>query len=253
MNFNRVVLLLATVSVVLSVSACSSSLTAVEEEEASSATTDWLDEKFGMVGDQQFAKFSDRVVNRLANAARTVNLSSGQKQRLAHYKWSVFLLNVPQSNAFSVGNGTIIMTRGLMVDLSSEAQFAYIVAHEMAHQILGHTNEALAESKEHDVTPAFYFDVDSEIDSDRLALYLVGQARYDINQAIPAFSLAYRNQSAGVADVDTTARQHVLETRGANLQGLVAEARQKAPVVSIDSTREFNKTRDEIIRKYGTK
>ena len=251
MNSFRFLSLLFIIPALMLLSACSTSLTSLEEEEASAATTEWLDQKFGMIGDQQFAKFSDRVVSRLANAAQTVHFSSSQKGRLSHYRWSAFLLNVPQSNAFSVGSGTIVITRGLVVSLSSEAQFAYVVAHEMAHQILGHTNKALAESKELDVTPAFYFDVDSEADADRLALYIVGQARYDISQAIPAFYLAYRNQSAGIADINTDVKQHVLETRGANLQGLVAEALQKAPIASIDNTREFNKTREEIIRKYG--
>jgi predicted Zn-dependent protease len=48
--------------------------------------------------------------------------------------------NVPQ--AMNLGGGQILITRGLLEQLDTESQLAWILSHEMAHQLLGHLARA---------------------------------------------------------------------------------------------------------------
>lgn len=235
----------------LTVSSCSPKMTLEEEESATGATINWLDKKFGLIGSDDFISFNAQIVDRLSAAARLVRMSSSYKNRAESTQWNAFLLNVPQVNAFSIGSGCIVITRGLILLLENEAQYASILAHEMAHQILGHTQEAIIESQENDITPTFYFSVDKELEADRLALIILSQARYEPQQALIAFNLAYRNQSKGIAEGPAEAKKSWLEARAVNLKYLVAQYKSPAPA-KIES-REFTKVRSMIAQNYGFK
>lgn len=49
----------------------------------------------------------------------------------------------PSPNASSIGDGTLIINLGLLRRLSSDAQLAFILAHEIAHYKLDHGNQAI--------------------------------------------------------------------------------------------------------------
>ncbi len=44
----------------------------------------------------------------------------------------------PLPNAMNIGGGYVFITQGLIEHVESEAQLAYVVSHEMAHQLKGH-------------------------------------------------------------------------------------------------------------------
>lgn len=46
-------------------------------------------------------------------------------------------------NAFSMGDGTIVINAGLLIYLDNEAELAFIVCHELAHYYLDHTAQAI--------------------------------------------------------------------------------------------------------------
>ncbi len=50
----------------------------------------------------------------------------------------VFVLRDETPNAFSIGNGTIMFTLGMLERVQNEAQIAFILAHEVAHERLRH-------------------------------------------------------------------------------------------------------------------
>lgn len=232
------------------ITACSPTLSHQDEEAATSATINWLDQKFGFIGNEEFISYNSRITERLSGAARLIKMNSAYKARAESFQWNAYLLNVPQVNAFSVGNGSIVITRGLLVLLEDEAQYASIIAHEMAHQILGHTEEAIIESKENDVTPTFYFSVDKELEADRLALIILSQARYEPKQALVAFNLTYRNQSKGIAEGPDEAKKSWLDARAVNIKYLVAKYQSEGPA-KVES-REFTKIRTLIAQEYGS-
>lgn len=47
-------------------------------------------------------------------------------------------------NAYSVGEGTIVVNLGLFVRLHNEAELAFVLCHELSHYYLDHSNQAIA-------------------------------------------------------------------------------------------------------------
>ena len=54
----------------------------------------------------------------------------------------------PWPNASCLGEGTIMINIGLIRRLESESQIAFVVAHEIAHYVLNHVNEAIVQRME---------------------------------------------------------------------------------------------------------
>jgi len=51
-------------------------------------------------------------------------------------------------NAFSMGEGTLIVNAGLMVFLDNEAELVFVICHELAHFYLDHSNKAIKKNVE---------------------------------------------------------------------------------------------------------
>ena len=52
---------------------------------------------------------------------------------LARYSWQ---------NAFSIGDGTVAVNLGLVLDLKNEDQLAFVLCHEFAHYLLDHSDRS---------------------------------------------------------------------------------------------------------------
>jgi hypothetical protein len=115
--------------------------------------------------------------------------------------YEVLLINSDQINAWADGEHVII-TRGLMRYTKDDTQLALVVAHELAHNVMGHIkakkrNAALGSI--FDLLAAVAFRVNTggtfrnigalsyskafEAEADYVGLYLVARAGYDINEA----------------------------------------------------------------------
>jgi len=46
-------------------------------------------------------------------------------------------------NAYSIGEGTLVVNAGLMIYLNNEAELAFVLCHELAHLFLDHSNKAI--------------------------------------------------------------------------------------------------------------
>jgi predicted Zn-dependent protease len=57
--------------------------------------------------------------------------------------WQFGVLEAPQLNAFAVPGGTIFITRGLLDKMTSEAELAGVLAHEIGHVIKKHHLKAI--------------------------------------------------------------------------------------------------------------
>jgi hypothetical protein len=55
----------------------------------------------------------------------------------------VILAANPMPNAFSIGDGTIIVYTGLLAGLENEDQVAFVLCHEIAHYLLEHSTKGL--------------------------------------------------------------------------------------------------------------
>lgn len=64
--------------------------------------------------------------------------------------FSFQVVNAVYVNAYAFPDGTIAVTRGMMVEMESEAQLAAVLGHEIAHVNCGHTASAISKSTVYD-------------------------------------------------------------------------------------------------------
>lgn len=223
---------------------CSNRLPSNVETEASLATTEWLDQKYGMNPSPELRRLMMRIAGRLASAVHGTALDRESfrslEGELIEYPWQVYVLKDREVNAFSVGSGIIFLTEGLLRKLSTEAELAAVVAHEMSHQLLGHTRQAIAEGAEHGTpedaeSPTIAYSLDHELDADTLSLKLLRVARYDVRHATSALAIGYRGGEANVSAVPP----EWISARMANMEQKIDRMGEYLPATQ--TTREFSK------------
>lgn len=165
------------------------------EMEASAGTTEWLRSRYGFYNDPEWNELLNRVTARLAQGAyslRTWNTENLEGIPVG-YPWQVHVIRSNEPNAFAIGGGTIILTRGLLAYAANEAELAAVISHEMAHQILGHSNHAIyrfGTAKEN--SPSYQHSLQDELAADGFGIQILQASRYDISTALQAISIAYR-------------------------------------------------------------
>lgn len=214
------------------------------EVEASMATMVWLDDHVGILRDRDLNRLLSRMVHRLASsvqgAALETQSGSVNTEEYKNFPWQVYVVQSAEPNAFSSGAGTIILTKGMLAQTRTEAELASILCHEMAHQILGHTKDALGEVSEATAGPQFAFSLNDEIAADTLGLKILHVARYDISHATYALSIGYRPVNGLVAGVP----EDWLAIRMAYLQQAIEAYGPVFP--STQTTREFTRVQHEV-------
>ncbi|MBK7586668.1 MAG: M48 family metalloprotease [Myxococcales bacterium] len=100
--------------------------------------------------------------------------------------------------AYSLPGGEVLVSRGALVYLDSEAELAAVLAHEIAHAARGHTDVARsalpADARDGD-TEAALLDRDEERQADALAVSYLASAGYDphaVGRAFDALARAVR-------------------------------------------------------------
>lgn len=77
----------------------------------------------------------DFLTNYLQDIANRV---VGKNEALIPRKIKIFTLLSSDANAFSLGNGIIFINIGLVTKIKSEAELAFIISHEISHDIENH-------------------------------------------------------------------------------------------------------------------
>lgn len=250
--FHRTSLLLAfCLAALLSFTSCSSTSVSTDQElQATEATVEWLVSRDGLVRDPELYQMLARVSRRLHEGSRAVNyrLIAGEEpepffRRSVSSPWQVLVLNSPSLNAFSIGTGVIVITKGLITESGTEAELASVLAHEMTHQLLGHTKEALAEEIDslQSRGPAFHFSLEQELIADTVGVEILKSSRYDIRHAVFALSLAYRAEERRVAPE----AKGWLTARMANLDQAIYSSKAYLPATK--STRQFARVQKSLM------
>lgn len=148
-------------------------------------------------------------------------LEGGLARRGPSRRYRIILLGTDEILAFSPGSGYIVISQGIIGAIGNEAQLAFIVAHEIAHQELGHILLRTYHGRER---------ADLERAADRLAIGIAALAGYDPYAAITAIPeisdlLAHNNSTdaTGAADYPTA------EQRIDALRQLVDDSRWQPP------------------------
>ncbi len=113
-------------------------------------------------------------------------------------EWVFTILDTPLVNAFALPGGRVYLTRGILALARSEAEIAFVVAHEIAHVVARHSaarNSRRARRtiwSEHDKAPQQAsqhalldrFDQRDELEADSIALRYLRAAGYDPEAAL---------------------------------------------------------------------
>lgn len=89
---------------------------------------------------------------------------------------SLRVFNYREPLAFSTVGGEILFSKGLLLDLESEDELAAVIAHELAHVVLGHLKELKPQVGE---KPELIMSEEKEIEADRLSVTLMRGSGYD--------------------------------------------------------------------------
>lgn len=177
--------------------------------------TQLLLSKYGECSNAPIRSYLSYLEARLAKAAERGGV-------LSTANFSFKLLDTLEPVAFSPGGGVLLFSRGLLLNLSNEAELAFVLAHELAHQTLGHT-QLLAQSKGEPAAPDLQ---KLELAADHQALGITALAGYDPHFAVNAVLHAYR--AAGIGDTPSSSHPD-LQTRINTIRAAIDQAQWQPP------------------------
>ncbi len=109
-------------------------------------------------------------------------------------KFRYYTIKSNETNALSTDQGIIFVTTGLISQLSSEAQLAYVLAHEISHYtehhvLSGYEERLKTANKRNRIEKMSTYSKELEFTADRLALKLFHDAGYSVDEIIPTFDV----------------------------------------------------------------
>ncbi len=158
------------------------------EETSALLHTRILTRKYGELSGIFYRDYLGYLEQRLSQASNRADPSA-----VSSYKF--VLLNAAEPFAFSAGGGIVLVSKGLVLSLKSEAELAFVLAHELAHQTLGHTANYQQEPDYDELVPDLglnSWQKEAESEADLHALGIIALAGYDPRVAINALVNAYR-------------------------------------------------------------
>jgi hypothetical protein len=96
-------------------------------------------------------------------------------------KLRFYLYRSPEANAFCVSDGIIGISSGLLANLNSEAELAFVLAHEASHMALNHSYDSYLDQLERK-------QLDDNLSSDEIAEYYIERSQ---KQELESDSLAW--------------------------------------------------------------
>ena len=95
-----------------------------------------VQQQLGLYPDQELQAYVNRVGQKLASSSERPNLP-----------WTFRVVDDPVVNAFALPGGHIYVTRGLMTHLTSEAELASVIGHEIGHVTGRHSVEQMSKAQ----------------------------------------------------------------------------------------------------------
>jgi len=137
----------------------------------------------------------DPVAKDLQTITSELALRSGEQH---HRQWRTHVLRDSKLNAFSIGDGHIFVTEGILRFVDSEAELAALLSHEFAHHIAGHFCQEKKKAgllthlfgggdnhQQHQVgTLSASVDPDKERDADRIGAVILERGGFNPRNAV---------------------------------------------------------------------
>jgi predicted Zn-dependent protease len=204
-----------------------------------------------------------RVGDRIRRAAEVYFAANNMSEALNDFRWEFNLVEDPTVNAWCMPGGKVVIYTGIMPIAQGENGLAVIMGHEVAHALAHHGNERMSQqmavqmggmalsealsSKPQQTQSLFMtaygigsqvgallpFSRTHESEADKIGLYLMAVAGYDVDEA-PRFWERMQAGAGGQAPPEFLSTHPSPTTRQTNLKKWANDARQFATEYSID-------------------
>lgn len=94
---------------------------------------------------------------------------------------SISIKLAPRPNAYSISPNRVVISSGLLDLVETRAEFAFVLAHELAHVVLHHTDGLAAENSAEPM-------IRREMDADAFAIKLLKEGGFDPEAALSILS-----------------------------------------------------------------
>ncbi len=86
-----------------------------------------------------------RVGKKIAAATEAYLKSAGLESEIQNFAWEFNLVKSDEINAWCMPGGKIVVYEGIMALMSSDAELAVVLGHEVAHAVAKHSNERMSQ------------------------------------------------------------------------------------------------------------
>ncbi len=143
--------------------------------------------------------FNDPLTEYVREVGKKILVHTGLEEKIQFYVSKSY-----EMNASSWQTGTILINIGLLSQLESEGQLAYVLAHEVAHYQMQHPYKQYAQQiKEHPATQNskllvknfrehFDYSLQYELEADSAALQLMKDANYKVEESVNTLNILLR-------------------------------------------------------------
>ena len=166
-------------------------------------------------------------------------VSASNRVRPLRYPIRLKFVACSEPLAFSLGTGSIIFSQGLVQKLTLESQLAFVIAHELGHEALGHL-EQLSHNSSSETPTATSRRLEQE--ADQFALKVMIVAGYDPHSAISAIEALMHNKNTDMAYGGYPS----LRSRQETLQHFLEASQWQGP--GIINRRDYSKLRSELLQ-----
>mgnify|MGYP001810569296 CR=1 FL=1 len=198
------------------------------------------------------ADMVQRVGAKMTAAVATYLAGKGQSDLIKDYQWEFNLVNNAEANAWCLPGGKIVVYTGIMSLISTDAELAAVVGHEISHALLKHGSErmsqqllveyggvalsALLSTKPAETSNLFKsaygigstlsvlaFSRSQESEADETGLYIMATGKYDPNSAV-TFWQRMQAQNTGTKPPVLLSTHPSDDQRIENIKSLLPEA-----------------------------
>ncbi len=134
--------------------------------------------------------YGDEISNYVSEIADRLLQKNGDLRS----KLRFYTIKSNSANAFSTDQGIVFVTTGLVAQLTSEAQLAYILAHEIAHYTEKHVVETFdwttKRGRQNDrIEKLSQYSKEKEFEADKIGIYMYHAAGYSVDEIFSTFEV----------------------------------------------------------------
>lgn len=127
----------------------------------------------------------------VSNYVQTIAQKLLQNDPSLFSKLRFYTIKSNETNALSTDQGIIFVTTGLISQLTSEAQLAFVIAHEISHYTSNHFVETFEfnNDRHSNIRNLSFYSKENEFEADKKGAKLYAEAGYDLDELMSSFDV----------------------------------------------------------------